>query len=315
MNFQLLKKRNFNTIFSDTFSFFKAYGKPYFKGFFLINGGVILLLLVTMYFFSKNILDSMVTSLNTNYSGFKTYEPDFFGEPSSVVLTILITLLAIVLSMVMYLYPIGFLSKIAANEAVTTESLFGFIKKRMMKAILFFFASLVTFVPIILLVSLVIGVLTLFLIGIPLMIIVYPAILIWIVLAFYDNMSTSNSFFTSLGVGFNFLFTKFWTNWGSAIIISMIINIVGSIIFFVPYLINMISFFTSMKSVNIEDASFNDASTNFFIVTLIISVISMLVSFVLQNLLLINLGVIYYSNVEERDNLQLNTEIDDIGNN
>ena len=53
--FQLYKKRDFNELVSDTFDFFKIHGKNYFKNYFIINGGFLLILVVLLYFVYENI--------------------------------------------------------------------------------------------------------------------------------------------------------------------------------------------------------------------------------------------------------------------
>lgn len=314
MSYQLLKKRDFNALISDTFGFFKAYGKPYLKGFFVINGIVILLLLVTTFFFSRVFMDDLLNSMERGYSSSRVLEQNLIANENLYIgLVLLISVVLIILTLVLYLYPVAFLNKVAKGEEITNDALFGFIKRKVGKAILFFLASLVTFVPIFIVTFSLISLLVMFLIGIPLLFIFAPLMISWVMLSFYDYISTDNGFLKSIGVGYNFATKKFWPTVGSTLIIYMIINAVTSILFFIPYLITIVSFIASAESASQSSMDMRDtASTMFFVMTLII-IFTSLISIIMQNLMLVNQGVIYYSNLEERDNISVNSEIDAIG--
>ena len=53
-NFQLYKQRKFNDYLNDIIQFFRVFGKDYFKKFFMVNGGVLLVQIMFMLFYIKS---------------------------------------------------------------------------------------------------------------------------------------------------------------------------------------------------------------------------------------------------------------------
>jgi len=316
MSFQLLKKRDFNALISDTFGFFKSHGKGYFKGYLAINGGLIVILLLCFYFISDVFMDAFLASIQDSYNSFESSFDDRLKQRSGsfLLLGLIVFMVSIFIMLVSYLYPIGYLHKLANEKESSTSLMFEFIKKKLGRGVIFFLASLVTFVPIMFTVMFVLILLSVIIIGIPLMMIVMPAMMSWLILSFYDFISTNNSFFTSMGVGFSFLKKKFWPVVGSTVIIYIIINVISSIIVMIPYMVGMVSLFTSIESIDSSTNGVPDAFSFFMIMIMIAVLLSTLVTFILQNLMLVNQGIIYYSSVEERDNTSITSEIDSIGN-
>ncbi len=316
MNFQLLKKRDFNALISDTFGFFKSHGKNYFKGFLTINGGLILILMICFYFISTVFMDAFLASVQDSYNSFESSFDDRLKQRSGslTLLGLIVFFISIFIMLVSYLYPVGYLHKVANEKELSTSLMFEFIKNKLGRSIVFFLASLVTFMPIMIAVMFVLMLLSMIIIGIPLMMIVVPAMLSWFLLSFYDYISTGNRFMTSMGVGFSFLKKKFWPVVGSTVIIYIIINVITSIIVMIPYMIGIVSVFTSIDSMSGSTNGVPDGLSFFMVMMLIAVLLSTLITFILQNLLLVNQGVIYYSSIEERDNTAITSEIDNIGN-
>src|SRR5690606_9716159 len=67
--FRLYKQRNFSELINDTFAFFRTYGKSYFKGYFIINGGLLLTLLVLMYLMGSFFVDTLSTGISNPSGG------------------------------------------------------------------------------------------------------------------------------------------------------------------------------------------------------------------------------------------------------
>ena len=63
--FQVFKKRDFSQLVGDTFSFFKLEGKNYFKNYFIINGGLLLILVVALYFLIKFFFEGTFAAAQT----------------------------------------------------------------------------------------------------------------------------------------------------------------------------------------------------------------------------------------------------------
>jgi len=197
--FQLYKKRGFNELVGDTFEFFKIHGKNYFKNYFIINGGFLLILVVLLYFFTKIFFESIFASINNGQNGEDLILNNLTSNfPLLIGGGIVMFVLILLISIINYTYPIGYLSLIESRKEITTKNLIGFIKSKIGKTILFFLASLVTFLPLFFIVLGLLFALMFILIGFPLMLIVFPAMVSWVSLSFYDYISTENGYLTSL---------------------------------------------------------------------------------------------------------------------
>jgi heme/copper-type cytochrome/quinol oxidase subunit 2 len=105
--FELYKKRDLSANFSDTTTFFKIFGKHYFKNYFIINGTFLMLLVVLIYFFAKVYMEVIFSGISnpqksTNLS--MTYFND--NLPLIVGSFIVAFLLIIILSMLSISFPV-----------------------------------------------------------------------------------------------------------------------------------------------------------------------------------------------------------------
>tara|TARA_R110000823_G_scaffold95500_6_gene208503 strand:- start:560 stop:1363 length:804 start_codon:yes stop_codon:yes gene_type:complete len=226
---------------------------------------------------------------------------------------ITILVLIIVISIINYTFPIAYLSLIESKKEITTKNLIAFIKSKIGKSIVFFLASLLTFIPLLFITFALLIALMFVIIGFPLMIIVLPAFVSWITLSYYDYIATENSFLTSLSNGYNLLKEKFWPIIGSTFIMFIIVQIVVGIVYFVPYIIGVASFFTNPEAMQGNSQQTLEALSFITIMMTIAMIVSILFNYMLQNLILINQGIIYYSSKEEKENNVINNDIDLIG--
>ena len=147
-------------------------------------------------------------------------------------------------------------------------------------------------------------------IGIPLLLLTLPSVLCWVHLSFYYYMNSDESFFRAIGDGFDTVKDQFFPIIGSAFVMYIIIQTVTTIFTLIPYFIGIASIFTSRQDYN------SNGEDPFSTVTIILSitmVVSIIVSYILNNLLLINQGMIYYSHVENEESNYTKNAIDLIG--
>lgn len=311
--FQLFKKRNFNDLISDTFSFFKLYGKNYIKNYIVVNGGFILILLLLLYLIGNVFFEVALSGFGSQQSGILIEE--YFNNNSILFIgAIIITiLLVMIISVISFAYPVIYLSLIEKKPNPSISQIITSLKSKTGKIFIFFIFSLFTFIPIIIVASFLSILLIAIIIGIPIFIILLSAISCWICLSFYDYLNNSNNYFAAMKNGFNLLFLKFWNNVGSTAIFYVIIQIVLGIVSFIPYVLGIASLISNTQSI---DSTANPDSFTFFgimmLITLIISIVS---NYLLTNLLLINQGLIYYSSREVNENHTLHSDIDLIGTN
>ncbi len=312
--FQLFKKRNFSEFVSDTFTFFKMYGKHYYRNYFIINGGFLLLLLVIMFFLGKVYFEGIFSNFGVqNFDGSSPIDT-FLNDnlPMIIGLGILMIIAAIFLSILSYAYPVAYLKLLEKKEYAETSEIIDVIKSKIGKIIVFFIASIFIMIPLMVIIMMLSFALVFIIIGIPLLFIVIPALMCWFAFAFYDYISTEKGYFDALGSGFNLLRQKFWPSVGSTAVMYMIMQIVIGIVSMIPYIFGMVSMFTSLESQN--GGQMQPENMSFFMIMMgLAMLLSLLLNFIFQNFLLINQGIMYYSIREENENNTPKSEIDLIG--
>lgn len=309
--FQLFKKRNFSELVGDTFTFFKMHGKHYFRNYFIINGGLLLLLLVLVYFILKVFFEGLFTNLNGGFNGTNNNFDYYLSNNFELAITlgILTALTAVFLSILSYAYPVAYMKLLEKQPNSSTNEIVAVIKSKIGKIVIFFIASLFVLVPIMLLMMALSFALIFILIGIPLLFIIIPALMCWFSLSFYDYISTDKGYFEALGNGFSLLKQKFWPTVGSTAVMYLIMQIVVGFVSMIPYLIGIFSMFTSLESEN-----YQPEQLSFLMIMLgVTMVLSLVLNFIFQNLILVNQGIIYYSLREENENNTPKSEIDLIG--
>ena len=303
--FQLYKKRDFSALIGDTFNFFKLEGKNYFKNYFTINGGLLLLLVVIIYFFSNIFIKGA-------FAGAQNGNDDAFVNEIYSNLSLFIgfgigmMLLIMVISVVNYSFPIAYLKLIEENKERNFQNLITYFKSKLGRIISFYLLSLVILIPLLIIV---IGltILSVFiLIGIPLIFLLIPTITSFIALTYYNYITEQIGYFDALGKAYEMLKSKFWPIIGATFIVHMIIQITLGIFTIIPY----ITLFINPQS--LQQNPENAISFVMILLTAII-IISIIFNYTLQNIILINQGVIFYSCKEESGNVSVNNNIDLIG--
>jgi len=310
--FQLYKKRNFNELIGDTFNFFKAQGKNYFANYIAINGGIILVLIVLLYFFMKVFYDGLFTNgIANSGTGFENYFLEnielFIGYGIGAFLLILI------LTFVNSLYPIAYLKLIERKEETNATNIWKYIKSKIGKSLVFFLLSLVTLFPIAILLGFLCFALVFILIGIPLILIVLPAVFTCISFAYYNYITTNDGYFDSVSKGFKLFTTKPWPLIGSTVIIYFIVNTVVSFISFIPYFIGIFGMAFNIETQDTESVREN---VSFMMIMVGITfILSISLNYLLQNIVSVNQGIMYYSMIDETEKTSNLSEIDLIGSN
>ncbi|MEL1244095.1 hypothetical protein AAEO56_07485 [Flavobacterium sp. DGU11] len=306
--FQLYKKRNFSALINDTFIFFRVSGKNYFRNYIIINGGMMLLLLLLIFLVSRIFFENMFSGMGSPES--QQMLNDYFNANTGFFIAagVVCGILVLLLTITNYSYPVLYLSLAEKNEKPTSREVLGLFKKKIGKILLFALLSLVTFVPITIIVGLFGMLMFAILIGIPVAIILFAALSNWIFLSFYDYLNTDKGYFAAMGTGMRMLFKNFWPHMGSTAIIYVIISIAQSILSFIPYMIGIvIMLFGSNGKMDNENISLLG------ILMLITFMLYFVLAFFLGNILMVNQGLIYYSCREDNERHTLHSDIDLIG--
>lgn len=313
--FQLFKNRTFSDYISDTFSFFKETGKHFFTHYFIINGGFLLILSVLFYFVFKvyfEVLFSNIGAVNQDFGSMESY----FNNNIELIIGVVVVLFLLILfvSLLNFVYPIIYLNLYdkKQGDSFTTSDVLKEMKNNLGRLIGYFIKLFLISIPINLVLGGLMVLLTFIIIGMPLLLIIMPAYLAWMNLSLYVFMNSKTGFLDALSKGFQLMKEKFWPTIGSNLIMLIIVYILLTVLTLIPYALGMVSVFTSAQSQNFEDEK---AFSFIGILFTIIFIFWVLLIYILNNILLINNGVIYYSLREHSENNQQQSEIDSIGSN
>ncbi|MBA4155247.1 hypothetical protein [Flavobacterium sp.] len=306
----LFKKRTFSEYIGDTFAFFKENGKHFFKHYFIINGGLLLLLLVLSYFIFKVYFEVLFSSIGTNAPNFLE---DYFNNNIALIIGVFLFFLIVILfvSLVNYAFPIIYLQLYEKHKGCNFETLdlIKAMKAKIGKIILFFLALVGLSLTAGLLLMAIVFALFFVIIGIPIAIIGIPALMAWVQLSFYEYLNEDMGILEAYGRGFDKLKQQFWPIVGSTIIMYIIIQTIATVFIAIPYIIGVIDMVT-----NIENQQTDADALSFFSIMMVVVVcISILVSYILNNIMIINGGIIYYSLRDQNENITTLSDIDQIG--
>jgi hypothetical protein len=308
--FQLFKKRNFSDYISDTFTFFKVTGKHFFKNYFIINGTLLMLLMVLTYFVFKVYFEMLFANIGSSAPNFLE---DYFNNNIGLIVGVFLVffLLIMFISLINYAFPVVYMDLYEKHKGNHFESkeIIAELKSKFGKMIIFFLVIFLLGITAGLLMMGLLFALMFILIGFLLALILGPALLAFIQLSFYEYMNSKIGVFDALGKGFHYLKQNFWPIIGSTIVMYFIVQIVISIFSMVPYIIGVASIFTT-----IENQGSPEESLSFFSVMMVVFMcLAMLFSYILNNLLVVNNGIIYYSLREQNENRNTINDIDLIG--
>ena len=308
--FQLFKKRNFSDYISDTFTFFKVTGKHFFKNYFIINGTLLILLMVLTYFVFKVYFEMMFSNIGVAAPNFLE---DYFNNNIGLIIGVflLFFLLIMFISLINYAFPVIYMNLYEKKKGnnFETKEIVAELKSKFGKIVIFFLVIFLLSITAGLIIMGLVFALMFILIGFVLALILVPALLAFVQLSFYEYMNSEIGVFDALGKGFEKLKQNFWPIVGSTVVMYFIIQIVITIFSMVPYIIGIASMFTSLENGNSQEESLSFLS----IMMVLFMCLAMLFSYILNNLLVVNNGIIYYSLREQNENKNTLSDIDLIG--
>jgi len=296
---QFYKKRDFGAFISDSFTFFKLYGKNYFKNYILLNG-LLLILMVAIFIFGYRELIMQI--FGSNMSGESYYLESYFEDNIGMFVVIgLITFLLFLLIMIVnYLFPVFYLKRLAEGEIkIRTDDILGDFKRNAGKIGKLCLGMIFIVTPLSLILMGISYVMILIVVGIFLIVLVYPALFNVITFLMYDYFNSKRGFFESLSYSIRSQFSytngreksPFWKYWGSTVVISIILYVITTIFTAIPMIFFMLKITTTAPDANFEQ---NPFAGSLGIMMFVMYGISLLVSFFLSNLLYVNSGLMYY---------------------
>lgn len=308
--FQLFKNRDFGDYISDTFGFFRQTGKHFMKVYFTINGIPLMIMMVLSYFLFQVYFDFLKTSMSgQDFSGFENSMTENF--PFIVILAILLFLFLIFMSMLSYTVPVIYLDLYDKKKGnnFSVGDVVSALKSNFGKMLIFFIASLFVITPIVFIVFGLLFLMIFIIIGIPLLFFAIPTVFSWIALSYYEYINFDKGYFEALSDGFSKMKSQYFPIVGSLMLMYIIIQVTMTVFTMIPYFFGMVSMFTSLE----QNPGSTDGLATFGIMMAIVIVISILMSYILNNLMLINQGLAHYSRRENDENINAQDSIDLIG--
>ncbi len=317
---QFYKKRDFGTFISDSFTFFKLYGKNYFKNFILLNGLLLILMVVVIVLGFREFFGALFGS---NISGqsyyFEQYMSDNFGLFAA--LGIFLFIISTALITLNLLFPVFYMKRIAEGKTVVkTDDILNDFKTDFKKVLILYFGLTFLVMPAAMVLFGITYILVFLIIGIVLLLFVIPNLFNTVTFLCYDYFNGNRGFFESLSYAVRSQFSypngressPYWKYWGSTLIMGLLFYVVSSIFTAVPMIIFIAKLTTTAPDGNFEQ---NPLGGSFGILFFFIYGISSLVSTLLMNVLYINSGLMYYdSRTDLHQKIEL-AEIETIGSN
>lgn len=318
---QLIKERKFGNLISDTFTFFKQYGKNYFKNYFVLNGALLLLFVLIFVFGYREFFMQM---MNANVNGDTYFFQTYFQDNGAMLIlgVVIFGILLLAVSVVMYTFPVLYMKRIAetGDSNIKPDQMLGDIRKNIGKFFIFLLGMLFIVVPLMFILMMVSSFLMIILIGFFLFILLMPAFVNVVNFTLFDYFTTNRGFFNSLSyamrVNFANMFdskkAKFWKYWASTVIMFILIYIILMVFTMIPYMIMVFGFLTipDMGTSQNPGEMFSGAMGIFLFV---IYGILIFVSFIINNVMFVQAGLQYYDSREDLHRKVDINEIDTIG--
>lgn len=317
---QIFQERNFGNLVSDTFNFFRIYGKDYFKSYFIINGALLLIMtLLSIFFYREFFMQIFVANAGGESYLFESYFSN--NWPILVLVGGIAFILLFIIAVVVYTFPIFYMKRLGENQTkISTDNLLTDMRKNVGKFFMFCLLTVIIVMPVMMIFITISSFLMMILIGFFLFILMMPAFYNVLYLTLYDYMSTDKGYFAALSYSARSVFgnmfdssrTKFWKYWGSTLVLGIIIYIISMAFSMIPYFMII-----GNMSLNPNYDQINDPSTIFSgvmgIVFFVSYGISVLISSIVYNLMAVNAGFMYYDSRKDlHRELDIN-EIDTIG--
>lgn len=318
---QFYQKRDFGALVSDTFSFFKIFGKNYFKNYISLNG-ILLILLVVLYVVGyRNIFAQMISG---NTSGQSYYFEQYFQENMviMVVFGLLFLLVGLTFVFLIYTLPVLYLKRLVefGEKDITVNQLLSDFKKNFWKFVKFILGAFFIILPITMLLMVASFFLMFIIIGFFLLLLLFPFLSNVINFTLYDYFNTDRGFFGSLSYALRSQFSysngriksPFWKYWASSTVMYIIVQILSGLILMVPMII------MGLSALTVPQGSGSDGFADFFssglgIIFFILYAISILFTFILMNANYINAGLMYYYSRLDLHRQEDFNEIESIG--
>jgi hypothetical protein len=308
---QLYKSRDFSAFFQDTFAFLKQNGKHYFKHYFIINGIFLMILMVLGYFFTKFYSELIFGGiLQSNPNAIDDYMNDNLGL--FILLVFVFLTVGLIAGLISYAYTAIYLKLYIKNNGsnFNTKAIIDSYKANIGKLFVYLLCGLLIAFPILIVSGIAMFVLAITIIGFLLFPLVIGALSLFYNMTLMEYIEDKKGIWDSFGHAWTLLTSKFWAAVGSVGLFFLMSYIVQNVITLIPYIFGMASLFTTIDSGSIAP---QDVGGTMMVIMLIVFFITFVVGSILNNIVQLNQGIVYYSLKEDQENINTKSIIDQIG--
>lgn len=311
---QLYKSRGFSEYFQDTFAFLKLNGKHFFKHFFIVNGIFLLILMVLGYFFTKFYTEFIFGGIMNQGNNPNIFE-DYINENGLLffILAFLFIVFGLIAGIISYSYTPIYLKLYSEKNGKTfgTKEIVDTYKSKIGNIFIFLIVSI--FVGLLLLIptGLIMFILAITLVGILLLPVVLGAFALFFGCTLMEYLEGKKGLMESYNYSWKLMTSKFWAAIGSVGLFYFMSYVVQNVITLIPYMLGMVSMFTTIEQNGQPDA--DEISSFMTIMMLLVFFLSFFLGTILNNIVQLNQGIVFYSLKEENENINTKSEIDLIG--
>ena len=309
---QLYKTRDFSSFFQDTFTFLKRNGKHYFKHYFIINGIFLLVLMLFGYLFTKFYSDLLFGGiLQNNPNAIDDYMNDNLGI--FILLLLVFIVVALASAMISYAYTPLYLQLYSKenNTNFDTRTIIDSYKSNIGKLFMFLLCGILIGIPILLIMGIIAFVMTVTIIGMLGLPLLAGVFVLFYSCALMEYLENKRGIWDSFGYAWTLITSKFWPAVGCVALFYLMSYIVQNIVVMVPYLFGMISFITTIDSPS--GANPQEVGATMMILMLVVFILTFLIGAILNNIMQLNQGIIFYSLKNDKENINTKSIIDQIG--
>ena len=310
---ELYKSRSFGDFFQDTFSFIKHNGIHLFKHFLIINGIFLLILAVFLYFFSKFYSDLLFGGLygQSGTTDFDTY----INENGALffLLVFLFILVALISAVISYAYlPIYMkLYDEHGGKNFGSSQVLKAYTSNIGKLLLFLICGFILGIPLVIALGIILFIFMITIIGMLAIPFIIGGFSLFYQMSLMEYFQNKKGIWESFGYSWNLLTSKFWAAIGSVGLFLLMGYVAQYALAIIPA---MISFADTMTSTG-ESANYaaQDESVGALIFMLSFFFLSFFSGVLINVIVQINQGIVFYGLKEDNENVKTKSIIDQIG--
>ncbi|NRA92593.1 MAG: hypothetical protein HRU26_07895 [Psychroserpens sp.] len=308
---QLYKSRNFGMFFQDTFAFLRQNGIHLYKNFFIINGIFLMILMVMAYFFSKFYTEILFGGIiDNNPNAFEEYMNENAGL--FFLLASVFVVVGLISSIISYAYIPIYFKLYAKNDDnnFTAVDIINEYKVHIGAILIFLLSGIVMAFLIVPIAGIISFILVITLIGFLLLPLVIGAVSLLYQGTLMEYLERDKGIWQSFGYSWTLMSSKFWPTVFCVGLFFLMSYIAQNVVAMIPYFAFIIDLVTGVDAETVSPDEINKSAS---VMMVAIFMLTFIVSTLLNIIVQVNQGIVFYSLKEDQENINTKNDIDLIG--